>query len=432
MSNVFLQATLDQKIIIEHPALAKFLVCGRRFGKTTTAELYVTKNGLEHPNQDSEIICPKYSQAIKVFIDFKRSKGFMSNVKRTSLSPVPHFELVNGHIIYFRSMDRPETLKGGPLTLAIVDEASQMKWDHITEHIFPKLSDLRGTLFCCGTLLGENGWLWKKHQAYKDGSNPECMSWLFPTWANLVRYGGEEGLARLKFDKSQVSKEQWRQEYCCIPSPAAGGVFRWIKDCVRPKEQAPTYNSYTHGIVAGIDVAASHDHTAVVILLIDYRNETAHVVHAERIPRHKKWEIIVDEVASILSRFGNPIALFDSTGGGKGGQSSSSAILPMFLNDKRIKNAQSFTWTGDNKSDVIEYLALQTEKQKILFYDHHQDLLDELAQYQKFYRGYYVEYGAPKGKHDDLVAALAQAVHAWRHNNYSKNLATSFSPLSWH
>lgn len=430
---VILMATDAQREIIEHPAKAKFFVAGRRVGKTTTAELYVTKIGLEHPHQDSEVICPKYSQAIKVYIDFKRSKGFMENVKRTSLSPVPHFELVNGHIVYFRSMDRPETLKGGPLILAVVDECSQMKWSDITEHIFIKLSDLRGTLLCCGTLLGENGWLWKKYQQYKDGSNPMCMSWLYPTWTNTLRYGGAEGLARLKFDKSQVSREQWRQEFCCIPSAAQGGVFRWIKDCIHPKDQAPTYTPYNFGIVAGVDIAKTNDHTAVVVLLIDYRQDIAHVVHAERIPRNKKWETIVDEVGSILSRFGDPIALLDSTGGAKGGQTNSDAIIPLFLNNKKIKRGQPFYWTGDNKPDIIEYLALCTEKQKIRFYDHQTDLLDEMAVYQRIHRGFAApEYCAPRGFHDDLVSALASAVHGWRHGNYSKNIDTYFSSASWH
>ncbi len=401
--------------------------------------MYVLHNAQYNPKQDTEIVSPKYSLAIKIFTDFKRSDAFMKMVKRSSLTPVPHYELVNGHIVYFRSMDRPETLKGGPLTLCIVDEASQVKWSDIQEHIFPKLSDLNGKLFCVSTPLGENGWMWQKYLQYKDNHDPYCATWCYPTWTNYLRYGdgipgniSVAGRARLKFDKSQVSKDQWSQEYACKPLPPVGGMFRWIKDCIDPTKLVPAYNSYNYGIVAGVDVAKTSDHTAVVVLMVDLRQDKAHVIHAERIPRHKKWELIVDETASILSRYGNPLTEIDSTGGAKGGQSDSDAILPLFLNSPRIKNLNKFTWTGDNKGDIMEYLALKTEQGKLRIYDHQKDLLEELSQFKRVHHGFHIEYTCPKGLHDDLVHALAMTVHAWRKKRYSKNVDMSFAPAgSW-
>ncbi len=429
----------EQQDIILHPALSKFLICGRRWGKTVTAMMYVLHNAQYKPKQDTEIVSPKYSLATKIFTDFKRSDGFMGMVKRTSLTPVPHFELINGHIVYFRSMDRPETLKGGPLTLAIIDEASQVAWSDIQEHIFPKLSDLNGTLFCCSTPLGENGWLWQKHLQYKNGSDPNCATWCYPTWTNYLRYGdgipgniSVAGRNRLKYDRSQVTKDQWDQEYACRPLPPVGGMFRWVKECTRKSDTAPVYNAYNYGIVASVDVAKTNDHSAVVVLMVDLRQDIAHVIHAERIPRHKKWETIVDDVASILSRYGSPLTSIDTTGGAKGGQSSTDAILPLFLNSNKIKNLSPFNWTGDNKSDIMEYLALKQEQGKIYFYEHQKDLLEELAQFKRVHHGIHTEYTAPKGLHDDLVAALALAVHSWRHKRYSKNVDMSFSPsVSW-
>ena len=84
---------------------------GRQAGKSFTAQNLILKWALEDNASVSMWVSPVYSQAKKVFLELTNSiagTGLTKSINKSELT----ITFINGSVIYFRSGEREDTLRG--------------------------------------------------------------------------------------------------------------------------------------------------------------------------------------------------------------------------------------------------------------------------------------------------------------------------------
>lgn len=393
------------------------LMAGRRAGKTDAIKGRI-KYRTQRPGFSYTYITPLYSQALEVYRELTGDMAYRHRIRRVSERPYPQYWLHNGSRVKFKSFQRPEGLRSTGEDEICIDESqdpSVHEYD-VKTIILPMLGDRRGSLVFAGQFRGHD-WRYSQFWVYgqPESKRPQYRSWAIHSREGYV-FQGPEGEAELALQRSITPPAVWDQEWACIPSANANSVFpiRQIEAitggevCDRPRGG--------RRYVIGLDLGRVVDQSAVVVLEV----ESGCVVWAEKLPQRQEHALQAKRVGQIASQYGNACVVMDCTGGATGGQAPSDSYVQFYR--QTVKDLRPFTWSRDNKQNVINELALQIEQRRIQIPVVHSELFKELRQYEyKYKRGRY-EYNAPTGQHDDYVAALAQAVwgraRGWAGNSH--------------
>jgi phage terminase large subunit len=122
--------TKKQKEIITaglDPSVKYIIGCfGRQAGKSFTAQNLLLKWLLEDNGSIGMWVSPVYSQSKKVFTELTNTiggTGLTSSINKSELT----IRFINGSVLYFRSGEREDTLRGYTLNYLVVDEAAYIK-----------------------------------------------------------------------------------------------------------------------------------------------------------------------------------------------------------------------------------------------------------------------------------------------------------------
>ena len=212
-----------QMEIFNDPARFKVVSCGRRFGKTTLTAYIIIVHALQHKGEVSWIIAPIASQTgimwrmIKRFIPMEYVKKIREGEKS--------IELVNGHTIWAKSGDHPDSLRGEGLSLVVFDEFGVMKPEVWEEAIRPSLADKGGSAIFIGTPKGKNLFYLLYLRGKEDGFK-DWVSFSYPTYANPLI--PEEEIAALK---KSLPELVYRQEI--LAEFIEGGGIRYRENIHR-------------------------------------------------------------------------------------------------------------------------------------------------------------------------------------------------------
>jgi len=198
------------------------MVCGRRFGKTTSSAMEATYYASQ-PNKKIWLVGLSYDKADLMFREVwqKMVIGRANDIERAS-EKERFIKFKWGTTVEAKSADNPDSLVGEGLDLLIMDEVAKMKrkiWDM---YLSPTLSDRKGKAIFITTpegfnwiydlfLLGKEDDLWESHQA--------------PTWDNDVVFPDGKKDQFLVERKRNMSKELYEQEYGAMFTSFEGRVY---------------------------------------------------------------------------------------------------------------------------------------------------------------------------------------------------------------
>lgn len=198
------------------------MVCGRRFGKTTSSAMEATYYASQ-PNKKIWLVGLSYDKADLMFREVwqKMVIGRANDIERAS-EKERFIKFKWGTTVEAKSADNPDSLVGEGLDLLIMDEVAKMKrkiWDM---YLSPTLSDRKGKAIFITTpegfnwiydlfLLGKEDALWESHQA--------------PTWDNDVVFPDGKKDQFLVERKRNMSKELYEQEYGAMFTSFEGRVY---------------------------------------------------------------------------------------------------------------------------------------------------------------------------------------------------------------
>jgi len=366
---------------------------GRQAGKSFTAMNLLLKWALEDNGSISMWVSPIYSQAKKVFTELTNTiagTGLTKSINKSELT----ITFINGSVIYFRSGEREDSLRGYTLTYLIIDEAAYIK-DEVWNTV------LRPTVLVHG----------KKVLFI---STPKGRNWFY----NLAMRGMSDDYPQYKtfhatsFDTPFITAEEleeaklslpdniYRQEILAEFMDDGGEVFSSIKsNCI-----LPSYPPIATGekYYAGLDFGRQNDYTVLTVV-----NSKGEMVDFYR-ERQKSWDIIVSELLVRLRKW-KPVVYAEVNSIGD----------VLFENIKKQYSAvQPFVTNNESKQNMIEDLIMGLNENKLLLptQELNVDLYKELSVFTYEYspRTRKVKYGAPSGFHDDCVISLGLTYYSFK------------------
>ena len=188
--------------IISHPSRFKVLACGRRWGKTHLALLWLLM-GKIYANERRWVILPTYKQAKLVAFPILKAlfREFGGKIHETELSVT-----INGAEIALKGADNEDSLRGVGLDRVVMDEYAYMKPHVWQEIVLPMLMDTGGNAMFIGTPDGYNHF----YDLYLKGlgNDPDWQSWQYTT-----AEGGFVPIDEMEKAKSNMDGRLFRQEF---------------------------------------------------------------------------------------------------------------------------------------------------------------------------------------------------------------------------
>jgi hypothetical protein len=338
-------------------------------------------------------VSPVFSQAKKVFSEMTNAiagTGITTSINKSDL----FIKFINGSIIYFRSAEREDTLRGYTLDYLVVDEAAYIK-DNVWSTVLRPTVLVRGKkVLFISTPKGKN-WFYEVATRGQNEDYPQ-----YKTFQGTSFDSPYISVEELNEAKMSLPPSIYQQEILAEFISDGGEVFSNLKTNCTLTSYPPKVSGEKY--YAGLDIGRANDYTVLTIL-----NSKGEVVRILR-ERQNVWNVIISEVVKVLREY-NPRVYVEINGIGD----------PIYEQiRKQYSQADPFITTNDSKQHIIEelILGLNEEKVRLPTQDLNPDLYRELSVFTYEYspKTRRVKYGAPSSFHDDCVISLALAYESLR------------------
>ena len=366
---------------------------GRQAGKSFTAMNLLLKWVLEDNGAVGMWVSPVYSQAKKVFTELTNTiagTGLTKSINKSELT----ITFINGSVIYFRSGEREDTLRGYTLNYLVVDEAAYIKDEVWNTVLRPTVLVNGKKVLFISTPKGRN-WFYNLAMRGMSDEYPTYKTF-FATSFDTPFITAEE----LEEAKMSLPETIYKQEILAEFIDDGGEVFGSLKSsCIL--DHYPNYDS-TKKYYAGLDFGRQNDYTVLTIL-----NSEGEMVDFYR-ERQKSWDIIISEVVVKLKKW-RPICFAEVNSIGD--------VLYEQIK-KQYPSIQPFVTSSESKQNMVEDLIMGMNESKIKLpsQELNTDLYKELSVFTYEYspKTRKIKYGSPNGFHDDTVISLALSYHSFK------------------
>lgn len=386
------------KAIEIHPTASAFVILApRQTGKTMLITNELLRASLNNKNAVSLCISITLDGSRKIYRDIvKAIEGTPALVKKNdSLLTI---EFITGSIIYFRSGEQKDTLRGMTIKnggLLVVDEAAFQSDDFFFSVLLPMTNVFRANILLTSTPRFKTGFFYTFWLKGKNG-DPGVYSFDFTDY-DLSKYLPADMLEQYR---QVMPKNQFISEYLGRFLDGDSMLFQDYKDRILPP-------GTTTRVYIGIDWASGtgQDRTAISVI-----NQSGEQIFTSSF-NDKNTTQTVDYIEELVKRYKqyNPVIWAEVNGLGK--------PYCDLLKDRKIKVTE-WTTSNQSKNELVAHLQVAFEQQKIsILGDERQ--IDELGYYEADYnpKTRVVTYNAPRGLNDDTVVALMISWEAYLSGN---------------
>lgn len=356
------------------------MVCGRQIGKTLLLINMLLYYGINKPRHTLLWVSPYYSMAVKVLSQILDAIEFTPITKEANKSE-KIITLINGTRIYFRSAEKPETIRGLSIDYAFLDESQDISDDAFNKAILPTLTAKGKKCLIAGTPKSKN-WF---HSYFQRGGEPNYNSYTAPS--SVSPYVSEEFL---KEQQESLPPSIYNQEFLAEWQEGDGEVFTNI-DGVCILDDFVSTREKTYG---GLDIGTKQDYTVLTIL-----DRNGRCVHMWR-ERGLEYSQIVAKVVYLCKQYRTHLMI----------EANSIGDVVYEMVRKQYKDVKPFITTNTSKENIIRRLISDIADTNVelpspnLFNSLYKEL--QLFQYKYLPSGK-VSYEAMSGFHDDTVMSLA-------------------------
>lgn len=376
--------------ILKNPARFKSLIIHRKAGKTALAINKLIIESQLHQNKVFWYVAPTYRQAKEiVWKDPEMLQKYLPTQivdKKNDTELSIYFK--NGSVLSVKGADEPDSLRGPNPLGTVLDEFPTMKpqvWDEIISPI---------------VFANPEAWCWFIGTPKPMGSHAHKIhdeAKTRPGWFSMTITADSSGIIpaeALAEARTTMTQDAFEQEFMCKWFDEGGVVFRGVDQCVEGeyKETPDTRFNYQFGF----DLAMHVDWTVGIGI-----NKSTHKVCFFDRYNQIDYNLQKARIEATLRRYGNPPCNMDQTGVGE----------PIVQDlQSRGLNINGIQFTESMKKNLVTNLALNIE-QRLIKFPKIPELIEELKIYgYEILPSGKIRYGAPEGRHDDTVMALALAV----------------------
>jgi hypothetical protein len=203
-----------QTDIFTNPARFRVVCAGRRFGKSylsgaelINASLGISpKTGKPQHKQTVVYIAPTFAMAKQIMWVWLKDNVPMNYVVKMNESDLI-LEFKNGSLIYLKSAENYDSLRGLSLSFVVMDEVADIHPDAWSLVVRPALSDQEGGALFIGTPKGTNHF----YDWYLQGLDTRRKTW--SSFAYTTIQGGNVSAAEIEEARMDLSPRDFKQEY---------------------------------------------------------------------------------------------------------------------------------------------------------------------------------------------------------------------------
>jgi len=356
------------------------LVCGRQIGKTLLLINMLLYYSINKPRTTLLWVSPYYSMAVKVLSQILDAIEFTPITKEANKSE-KIITLINGSRIYFRSAEKPETIRGLSIDYCFIDEAQDVSDDAFNKSILPTLSAKGKKCLIAGTPKSKN-WFYLYFQR---GDDKNYNSYTAPS--TISPYISEEFI---KEQKESLPPSIFNQEFLAQWQEGDGEVFSNIDEVCN----LGNWNGTKDRTLGGLDIGTKQDYSVLTIM-----DTSGRVIYMWR-ERGLEYSAIVDKVVYLCKQYRTELYVEANSIG--------DAVYEMIK--KKYKSVKPFITTNTTKENIIRRLIsdisdMSLELPSVSLFE---PLYKELHAFQyKYLPSGKISYGAMSGMHDDCVMSLA-------------------------
>ena len=356
------------------------MVCGRQIGKTLLLVNMLLYYSINNPRTTLLWVSPYYSMAVKVLSQILDAIEFTPITKEANKSE-KIITLINGSRIYFRSAEKPETIRGLSIDYCFIDEAQDVSDDAFNKSILPTLSAKGKKCLIAGTPKSKN-WFYLYFQRADDKN---YNSYTAPS--TISPYISEDFI---KEQKESLPPSIFNQEFLAQWQEGDGEVFTNIDDVCNLSDWRGTKDR----TVGGLDIGTKQDYTVLTIM-----DTSGRIVYMWR-ERGLEYSAIVDRVVYLCKQYRTELYVEANSIG--------DAVYEMIK--KKYKSVKPFITSNTSKENIIRRLISDISDLGLelpspnLFAPLYKEL--QMFQYKYLPSGR-ITYQAMSGYHDDCVMSLA-------------------------
>jgi len=340
-------------------------------------------------------VSPVYSQISKVLQQIVEALQPTGIIKKANLSDY-EIRLTNGSVMWFRSAERSDSIRGLSIQYLFIDEAGDVKTTDFQTSILPTITAMGKKVIIAGTPKKKNF----LHSYYMMGQSED-----FPNHKSYHFTAEESPFISKEFLEEQrrtLPDAIYKQEFMAEYQDNDGQVFQSLdRVCILNEWLKPNGR-----VFAGLDVGTKDDYTVLTMM-----DENGRVVHIWR-ERHLTYSKIVEMVVSKCKAW-NVVGLTIET------NSIGDVIYETI--SKQLKGVEPFITTNQSKELMIRRLigdiqdaALELPSPNLI-----PELYNELEAYEYvLLPSGAIRYTHPSGWHDDMVDSLA--ICNWKRINAGK------------
>jgi hypothetical protein len=349
------------------------------------AQNLILKWAIENPNQTLMWVSPVYSQAKKVFDALDKATGDSGLVTNSHKSNFT-IKFINGSIIYFKSGERPDSIRGFTLDYLIVDEAAFLKDEVWNQVLKPTILVKGKKVLFISTPKGKN----YLYSLSIRGNDDEQGQYLFLKGSSYdTPFISEDELNEAK---RSLPEDIFRQEILGEFIDSGGEVFVDIdRYCVLPYYYS---RDSKRKYWAGVDFGRQNDYSVLTIF-----DDLGNLVYFYR-ERQKPWGEIINHIATKLREYDAQTQVEVNSIGD---------VLYEQLKQKYDK-VEPFVTTNSSKQNIVEDFIYATNEGQIKLptQDLNPQLYSELKTFTYDYslKTRKITYGAIEGAHDDIIMSL--------------------------
>ena len=393
---------MTDKIVYHRPSLKPYqvsaLFCPERYafiegttksGKTFGGMAWLLEQALLGKVMNYWWVAPVYSQA---HIAYARLKLNIPDDIRKSNDTDMNLTFSNGHILWCKSAEKPDSLYGEDVGAILIDEASRTREESYYA-CRSTLTATRGPLRAIGNVKGKRNWFY--NMARKAEAGEPDMHHAKITCLDAIDSGILDA-AEIEDAKRHMPEAVFNELYMAIPTEDGANPFgmQHIAACIGAISLHPA-------VCYGVDLAKSVDWTVIIGLDI-----LGKVCHFERF--QKPW---TETKARIREVCGETPTLCDSTGVGDPVVEDLQRGEYIGMQDFQ-PNFDGYKFSRPSKQQIMEGLAVSVQQGRTTILEGPHRL--EMESFEYVYTRTGVSYSAPEGMHDDCVCAHALAVSVYR------------------
>ena len=374
--------------IINGNSFYNVMVCGRQSGKSTTLLGLILYYSINKAKSVSLYTAPTYGQINKILVqlmDVLQPTGIIVSANKSSYE----IKLTNGSMIYFRSTERADSIRGLAVDYLFCDESQDTNTSDFQKSILPTITARGKKCVLAGTPKRKN-LFYDYFQMGRSEDFPNHTSYHFPSWESP--YVSTEFIEE---QKRTLPPKIFSQEFEAKWQENEGSVFQNLNGvCIN--DLWPNRDKNIR-VYAGLDIGSKDDYSVLVIL--DELGRCLNVWRANNI----SYSEIVRKVVDTCKHYNVTELLCEVNGVGD----------PVYEQIKKeYQRATPLFQTNQTKENTIRRLIgdIQDQALELPSYNLMPEFIQELEIYEyEILASGKIRYTHPNGMHDDIVDALAMA-----------------------